>query len=58
MFALVAAVLFLIALILDLTGSAFATTLVIAGLLFLAMDLAGLGDRIGGGRFRLCRRLP
>jgi hypothetical protein len=58
MFALVAAVLFLIALILDLTGSAFGMTLVIAGLLFLALDLAGLGDRIGGGRFRLGRRLP
>ncbi|HEY1968439.1 MAG TPA: hypothetical protein VGH89_10865 [Pseudonocardia sp.] len=58
MLAIVAAVLFLIALILELVGSSFSIAVAIAGLLFLALELAGVGDRIGGGRFRVGRRLP
>lgn len=50
MFAIIAAVLFLIALIFQLAGMGFgpltATLLVTAGLLFLALDLAGLGRRV------------
>jgi len=54
MFAIIAAVLFALALIFDLTktslGDITANTLVIAGLLCVALHLAGIGAAWRGGR--------
>lgn len=52
MLAAVAALLFLIALILDLAGVAYSNALVIAGLLCMALSMAG----VGGAAPRFMRR--
>lgn len=52
MLAAVAALLFLIALILDLAGAAYSTALVTAGLLCMALSMAG----VGGAAPRFMRR--
>jgi hypothetical protein len=56
MFAIIAAVLFALALIFDLTGTSLGTiganTFVIAGLLCVALHLAGVGTAWRGRRWR------
>jgi hypothetical protein len=63
MFAIIGAVLFALALILELAGASISDTItsqtiITAGLLCVALHLAGIGTRVGngGGGWRLRRR--
>jgi hypothetical protein len=61
MLAVIGAVLFALALILDLAGATLGSTIgsgtiVTAGLLCLALHLAGIGTRVRGGNWSLRRR--
>lgn len=60
MFAIIAAVIFGLALILDFAdatmGTVTGSTLLVAGLLCVSLHLAGLGANTRGGGFRMRRR--
>ncbi len=60
MFAIIAAVIFALALILDLAkaalGTITTTTLLLAGLLCVALHMAGIGSNVRGSNWRRGRR--